>query len=328
MAPDFAPFRFSTRALPERDRLPTWREEFGRQIVRVDIAPLHDSPFHADATLRALPGLRTVIRSGSAMRIERSAALAADGEEALALFVNLGRMTTVSTCGRDAVLATGDAVVIPHNVPSVIISSGRALGVVIPHHALASRVSDLDGAMMRTIRRGNGPLRLLAGYLGRLNGCNLATPQLRQTVETHIQDLAALAIGANHDAREQAVGAVAAARRGAARRYVDESFDEPDLTVASVAAGMGVSPRYVQRLFETSGTSFTAYVTELRLQKALALLTEAPARKRRISDIALEAGFSDISHFNRLFRFRFGDTPRGVRAGRRQIGVTAVSGRS
>jgi AraC-like DNA-binding protein len=34
----------------------------------------------------------------------------------------------------------------------------------------------------------------------------------------------------------------------------------------------------------------------------------------RICDIALQAGFSDISHFNRLFRARFGDTPSGVRA--------------
>jgi len=44
-----------------------------------------------------------------------------------------------------------------------------------------------------------------------------------------------------------------------------------------------------------------------------ALLTNEQHGKRRISDIALEAGFSDISHFNRLFRARFGDTPRGVR---------------
>jgi transcriptional regulator GlxA family with amidase domain len=34
----------------------------------------------------------------------------------------------------------------------------------------------------------------------------------------------------------------------------------------------------------------------------------------RICDIALQAGFSDISHFNRLFRSRFGDMPKGVRA--------------
>jgi AraC-like DNA-binding protein len=33
-----------------------------------------------------------------------------------------------------------------------------------------------------------------------------------------------------------------------------------------------------------------------------------------ISDIGLQAGFSDISHFNWVFRARFGDTPSGVRA--------------
>jgi AraC-like DNA-binding protein len=42
------------------------------------------------------------------------------------------------------------------------------------------------------------------------------------------------------------------------------------------------------------------------------MLTEAPGRKR-ISDIAIEAGFSDLSYFNRLFRSRFGDAPGGVR---------------
>jgi AraC-like DNA-binding protein len=71
---------------------------------------------------------------------------------------------------------------------------------------------------------------------------------------------------------------------------------------------------YLHHLIEASGTSFTAHVNELRLQRAFALLTEACDGTRRISDIALEAGFSDLSHFNRLFRSRFGDTPSGVRA--------------
>jgi len=56
-------------------------------------------------------------------------------------------------------------------------------------------------------------------------------------------------------------------------------------------------------------------VNELRLQRAFALLTNPHARGR-ISEIALQAGFSDVSHFNRLFRAHFGDTPSGVRARR------------
>jgi transcriptional regulator GlxA family with amidase domain len=64
----------------------------------------------------------------------------------------------------------------------------------------------------------------------------------------------------------------------------------------------------------SSGTSFTERVSELRLQQAFKLLTEPHDSAQRICDIALEVGFSDVSHFNRLFRARFGDSPRGVRS--------------
>jgi AraC-like DNA-binding protein len=92
---------------------------------------------------------------------------------------------------------------------------------------------------------------------------------------------------------------------------------EPGLTAAAVARSQGVSPRYLQRLLETSGTTFTQRVTELRLQRAFTLLNEASDGAGRIIDVALAAGFSDISQFNRLFRARFGDTPSAVRAHRR-----------
>jgi AraC-like DNA-binding protein len=129
----------------------------------------------------------------------------------------------------------------------------------------------------------------------------------------HVHDLAALALGANRDTQQNALSAVAAARLAAALAHIADSFVKPGLTVEAVARRQGISRRYLQRLLDQSGTSFTARVNELRLQKAFALLTNEQQRKRRISDIALEAGFSDISHFNRLFCARFGDTPRGLR---------------
>jgi AraC-like DNA-binding protein len=54
------------------------------------------------------------------------------------------------------------------------------------------------------------------------------------------------------------------------------------------------------------------------LRQAFELLTGEREDTRRISNIALDVGFSDISHFNCLFRSGFGDTPTDVRAyGRR-----------
>ncbi len=309
--PDFAPVRFSTSDLAERDRLPAWRERFGRAVVRVDIEPLTELPFHAKATLRALPGLRTIAWRGSAVRNRRSAALAADGDEAIGLFINLGAKAAVSQRDRDVVLGRGDAVLISHD-PSVVIPSPEGfVGVIVPRAALASRIKEIDDAVLRPIPRATEPLRLLMSYVQYVRDkLALSTPELRQTAVDHVQDLVALSLHPPDEETDN-LSAVATARLGAALDRIVDRFDDPDLSLAKVAGMQHISPRYLQRLMETTGIPFTARVNELRLQRAFALLAEGDSR--RIIDIALQAGFSDISHFNRLFRSRFGDTPSGVR---------------
>jgi AraC-like DNA-binding protein len=50
---------------------------------------------------------------------------------------------------------------------------------------------------------------------------------------------------------------------------------------------------------------------ELRLRRAAEWL--AQPSERRISDIAFDCGFNDLSYFNRCFRRRFGLTPTAAR---------------
>jgi AraC-like DNA-binding protein len=85
-------------------------------------------------------------------------------------------------------------------------------------------------------------------------------------------------------------------------------------TLAQIAANHRLSTRYVQHLFELSGTSFTRFVLEQRLLLAHRLLREPKSRWRKISEVCAAAGFSDISYFNRAFRARFGARPTDVRA--------------
>jgi AraC-like DNA-binding protein len=82
-----------------------------------------------------------------------------------------------------------------------------------------------------------------------------------------------------------------------------------DLTVASVARRASMSPRQVQRLFQQAGSTFSEYVLEQRLLLAHRRLSSASAKHDKISTIALDAGFSDLSYFHRSFRKRFGMTP-------------------
>ena len=78
-----------------------------------------------------------------------------------------------------------------------------------------------------------------------------------------------------------------------------------------VARKLAISPRYVQDVLHDTGRSFTERITELRLNKARALLARVGTHK--IVDIAYDCGFGDVSHFNRRFRRRFGAAPSKFR---------------
>ncbi len=49
-------------------------------------------------------------------------------------------------------------------------------------------------------------------------------------------------------------------------------------------------------------------------KRPTALLCDPKWRHRKIADIAAEAGFNDLSYFNRAFRRRYGATPSDLRA--------------
>lgn len=311
-AVQFSVRHFTTEAFAERDRLAMWREEFGRAIVRVEMEPLSDEPLRAKATLRVLPGLRTGLFSGSAMRLTRTRANIAAGEDGVGFVVNLGRPALVIQRGRDLPLAHGDAYPILTAEPGIL-SSHRHFGMLFPREALASRVRNFEDTTR--VESGTIALRLLVNYVNGLpDRLDAASPKLQDLIIAHLYDLAASAIHPDSPPDENRLSATAAARLELALDTIARHFETPTLTVSDVAADQHVSPRYLQRLIETTGSTFSERLTELRLQRAFSLLTDPSHRKARISDIALRAGFSDVSHFNRSFRRRFGDTPTQVRA--------------
>jgi AraC-like DNA-binding protein len=303
-----------------------WREEFGRGIVHADIEPAPDVPFQAEAMLHRLQGLRTLALKGSAMCFKRSQANIVDGEDSIGLIVSCSSRSQLSQGGQEIELRAGDAIAILHSEPvTVSYVEGLQFGLAVPRDALSPRVRNVDSLTMRPICRRTEALRLLMTYLkSALKEGALAAPDLRDAVVSHIHDLAALAIGERAPLGESSASAVVAARHRAALDHIAAHFQNPELSLELVADSQGISPRYLQRLMSSSGTSFTGCVTELRLQRALTLLVDPRDGTRRISDIALDVGFSDISHFNRLFRARFGDSPRHVRgAGRANGGDTS-----
>ena len=312
--------RFSTDEFPARDRLAIMREVHGRLTARVDIEPSPDVPLHYEVTALPMPGLTVSMFSVSPTTLRRTREMLADGNDDVVFVAPPTGGNVVSQRGRELEHNAGDAVLISAaDVMRVDAAGSQCPMVTLSRQRLGPLVRGLEDVFMRPVPRDIEALRLLTRYLRLFDDQqSLATPELRSLVVNHVYDLVALALGATQDAAAVANDrGVRAARLHAIKTEILNGLNRHELSLASLAARHGVTPRHVQTLFEGDGMTFSRFLLDQRLARAHHMLTNPLLADRTITTIAYEAGFGDLSHFNRAFRRRYGETPSDVRVGSR-----------
>ncbi|WP_440533912.1 helix-turn-helix domain-containing protein [Variovorax sp. YR566] len=121
-----------------------------------------------------------------------------------------------------------------------------------------------------------------------------------------------------HLRRTRAVKADGAGERGKLdpwqwarlEELVDHSLAS-DLSLTALAAAVGLSkPHFVRMFRNTTGMSPHRYVMQKRAERALHLMQ---CSSLPLADIALEVGFANQGHLNRVFLHRYGMTPGEAR---------------
>jgi len=310
-----APLRFSSAELPERARGRAIRAL--REQGLLPIEPLRDRTVQVRVTKWFLPGASVLSGTLGGIRQDGDPR-ARDAGDDLFFAVNLAGRSVVTQGRREATLHTGDAILLSDvGGPFTLIRPARVrfIGVRVSRRAVASLMMGSDTAAMRLIPRGSHAVGIMARYVGAVldAGVPIST-EVSCAIATHLHDLIALSAGATRDgaAMAQARG-MRAARLEAIKDDIRSNLLDETLSVTALAARHGVTPRYVHKLFEDEGVTYTQFVVQRRLDRALPMLRDPRFSARRISDIAYDVGFGDLSYFNRVFRRRYGATPSEIR---------------
>lgn len=308
---------FSTARLPEGEREAVVRETIWRPLYGMDIEPDAETPLEFDFRLLTLPGLHCQQSRISRARLQRDRRFAAHGRDYMALVCFQDGPAGVVCGGVEVEVAAGDAFLV-HGMEAARfhVPSSQFVCLDLERSALLERAELPSLPPVTVIPRTDPALVVLLRYARELlsDDVTQSSPELSRLALRHVQDLLALALnGRKADVQHKLEPGLRELRMREARQLIHEHLADPELSLDGVARSLGISRRYVQRLFEQEGSSFSREVLHQRLGRARHLLTHPLFRNWTITRIALEVGFSDLSYFNRCFRRTFHATPTEIR---------------
>lgn len=316
----FAPVRFNTADVPAAERMAYVRDFYGPVLIGLDLVPSSGDPFHISGHFLNLPGVLVGQGHTSAIVSSRTTALLSDGIDDLTICRSERAYRVTTPDGREMELGAGETGVwnLGQRSSADIQSSTTFRTVQVSRARLRTLVPNIDDLDMLRFAAGDPALDLMFGYAELLERQHVGSEEGGRLVAAQLAELAALAFKRSAPPREApGRSAVKAARLATAKAATLAALHRHDLSATTIGTQLGISARYVQVLFEEGGETFSAYVARLRMEWLRRMLDDPRHAHRRISDLAFEAGFRDLSTFNRQFRRHFGEAPSAAR--RREV---------
>lgn len=314
----FSMRRLSTEDIPRKERMAFVHDFVARHVGGLEFRPADRDNIRIDLEAMMLPGGLTVARGLYApMHGARTRYLLQDGRQHYLMTIH-NEDHEISVDGNEPIkVAAGDVMLLNEASCSEFwLGSPVSVDALsLDRRLLASRAPRIALEASYVIPAATASLPLLAGYVEALRRDPPASVKAGEVASRHVYDLMSLVLDSFvRGGAERNENSIAAARLKLVRKDILERISDPGLGIEAVAQRQGITPRYIQRLFADEGTTFSDFVRESRLDLAFRLLRQRDRSSATIGAIAHDAGFSEITSFNRAFRRRFDVTPSEVRA--------------
>ncbi|MCS0497674.1 acetamidase/formamidase family protein [Ancylobacter sp. MQZ15Z-1] len=302
----------SIAAFPASKQEAAWRETLG-MLSLSDQWPKGAAFHFGEISIKRSPTLATLALLRSTAQVLKTRADEADG--VLIGFVHYGRGHLTDTGRRAFEFADGDLWVCDPLAAGTIQfrNDFELLLLRVPRERLAGRIG--RGAEVATIVLGESVSAAATRPMMRALAANFAMMEDGELIaaETAITELVLSALLAEARPEEDNATQVQAAHLARVCAQIEARLREPDLSVADIAKAEGLSPRYVQRLFEGQDRAFSDYVRHRRLERCRLDLINPHHADRSIAEIGYRWGFGDQAHFSRVFSAAYGIAPREFR---------------
>lgn len=303
---------FSTEAYPRNRRGAAWRDQL--RAVRLRCESLcADHTMHGAIQSRATAaGIELACIASVPQTL---AVTAGEGRGLMLLMLAEGEAMLGATPVRER-LQAGDILCVPEGAsPELALATPFRLLTVHLGTALTARIAaPLPRAAMRL---GGDTATLFARVLQSIaesfETIVAAEPRALQPFDSTIPEFLTAALA---NVQPRPLPGMTSSRAAIFARVcgrIDARLAESGLSLAAIAADEHVSARYLQKLFEKSGSSFSAYLRTSRLERCRADLANPLYDRLTVSDICYRWGFNDPSYFSHAFRDQFGLSPSAYR---------------
>ena len=220
----------------------------------------------------------------------------------------------IQQSGQSTTLTPGDVGIFDSSLPFDLehrnCSDLAVSSFMLPHQSIRERLGgDLPRVPMILSHhpKVGGLIRETASTLAR-EADRLAMADVEQMFGM-LLDLVSMALTSTQAPKVDLRTSKTNARLLAAKNFVDQNHFRNDLNAAMVAQALGISVRYLHKVFAGTGQSFAEYVVQRRLETAASTLSTRTFANLSISEISRRSAFSDPAHFHRAFKKQYGCTP-------------------
>ena len=306
----------TTSVAPAHERVGYWGDLVQRSFGRLRSRTYGDEGFHGEIRRFQLGELRLCRLEASRHVVERTSGAAGLSDPGdLKMVVQRRGCSLFEQGGRRAWLAPGTWSIYDTTESYTVSNPEDVLQYVL----LLPRARFLDGAaslrdmLVRPLSGARGMGQVACETIGRaLDAAPGADARLAPELGEAILRQVRLALLEQAGMLPSAAGRELLRERTAA--LIGQRLREPGLDIETIAATLQCSKRALHKAFEDQGMSLHRFLWCSRLELARRQLEDPRESTRSITSILLGAGFSSAAHFSRLFRQRYGASPRDWRA--------------